>query len=259
MTLQVVTLVKHRGCLWCSLYNKNSQQNSPKTCYGGWSLPVQPFYDCWVWQASKPLTTVHPVNFLAPGFQTALTDSSCQNCPQEWKKNPFGLCEAKLIPVTMHIHAANKNKIKMIGTIILWFYDSSIHMQTKSQADCPCYGWCWQAILEPGELRSPVQDLFAFPNYGWTPALNTSNKTGQGIWSNRETNPCTASYPPESALSLPCNCPHHQLPLPRPTQLPFPAIKDNLQCLKQCLLNYYKSNVLDACELQLLLWQRPSL
>ena len=35
-------------------------------------------------------------------------------------KNPFGLCEAKLIPVTMHIHAANKNSfIKMIGTIIL--------------------------------------------------------------------------------------------------------------------------------------------
>ena len=25
----------------------------------------------------------------------------------------------------MHIHAANKNNIKMIGTIILWFYDSS--------------------------------------------------------------------------------------------------------------------------------------
>ena len=179
--------------------------------------------------------------------------------PPRMKKNPFGLCEAKLIPVTMHIHAANKNNIKMMGTIILWFYDSSIHMQTKSQADCPCYGWCWQAILEPGELRSPVQDLFAFPNYGWTPALNTSNKTGQGIWSNRETNPCTASYPPESALSLPCNCPHHQLPLPRPTQLPFPAIKDNLQCLKQCLLNYYKSNVLDACELQLLLWPKASL
>lgn len=131
MTPRVVTLVEHRGCLCCSLYNKNSKQNSPKTCYGGWSLPVQPFYDCWVWQASKPLTTVHPVNFLAPGFQTALTDSSCQNCPQEWKKNPFDPCEAKLIPVTMHIHAANKNNIKMIGTIILWFYDSSIHMQTK--------------------------------------------------------------------------------------------------------------------------------
>ena len=124
MTPRVVTLVEHRGCLCCSLYNKNSQRNSPKTCYGGWSLPVEPFYDCWVWQASKPLTTVHPVNFLALGFQTAMTDSSCQNCPQE-KKNPFGLCEAKLIPVIMHIHAANKNNIKMIGTIILWFYDSS--------------------------------------------------------------------------------------------------------------------------------------
>lgn len=42
---------------------------------------------------------------------------------KQQSKNKKSLCEAKLIPV--HIHAANKNNIKMIGTIILWFYDSS--------------------------------------------------------------------------------------------------------------------------------------
>ena len=97
------------------------------------------------------------------------------NLPRKNKKKkiPLACVRSNWFQWQLHIHAANKNSIKMIGTIILWFKDSSKCRQNLK----------W--IVYVTEFCSPAgQDLFALPNYGWSPALNTSNNTRQGIWSN---------------------------------------------------------------------------
>ena len=49
-------------------------------------------------------------------------------------------------------------------------------------------------------------------------------------------------HTPESALTTLCNCPYHQTPPSKPTQLPFPGTEANRQCFQMWLLNYYRSN-----------------
>ena len=60
-----------------------------------------------------------------------MADTGCQSCLASIKViRRLGLCEDDLIPVTMHMHAANNNGIKILGAIILRFTGRSPSGQT---------------------------------------------------------------------------------------------------------------------------------
>ena len=65
-----------------------------------------------------------------------------------------------------------------------------------------------------------------------------------------QTPPAAVPHTPESALRVPCNCPCHQTPTPKPTQSPFPATEANRKLTQQWLLDYYKSITFNTCEHQ---------
>ena len=47
-----------------------------------------------------------------------------------------------------------------------------------------------------------------------------------------------------------CDCPHHTLPPPRPTNPPCPPTEENIPRIKQYLMDYYHSSTFNTCEHQ---------
>ena len=93
--------------------------------------------DQWVRQPSKSqpfltlTATAHPDDYQALGFQltnthiksvklSAMADTGCQSCLASMQViQRLGLSERDLIPVTMHMYAANNHGIKILGAVIL--------------------------------------------------------------------------------------------------------------------------------------------
>ena len=84
----------------------------------------------------KLQTTVHPGNYAALGFKVkisprttslpAMAVTDCQSCLAGVNiLHPLGLTEDDLIPVTMKMHAANNNRITILGATILRFSGKS--------------------------------------------------------------------------------------------------------------------------------------
>jgi len=178
--------------LMLSVQQEFSTKLIEKTCYCGWSPPVQPFCDCWVWQASQPLTTVHLVNFLALGFQTAMTDSSCQIYLARIKKMiPLAHVRPNWFQWQLHIHAANKNSIKMIGTIILWFKDSSKCRQNLKRI-VYVTGDADKLSLSQESFAAPLGRIsLHFPTMDEALQLTPATKPDKASEATGKTNPCT--------------------------------------------------------------------
>jgi len=143
-----------------------------------------------------------------------MADTGCQSCLVGFRCiQRLGINKKDLIPVTMKMHAANNQSIKILGAITL-------RITGKNQY---------------GELKETRQ---------FTYVTNDSNKfflsrsacVDLGIIS--ETFPTVgeahidALIPtdtPQNELSIPseCTCPKHSIPAPLPTELPFPAVEEN--------------------------------
>ena len=48
----------------------------------------------------------------------------------------------------------------------------------------------------------------------------------------------------------PCSCPRRQTLPPRPTELPMPATAENVDALRQWLIDYYSASTFNTCEHQ---------
>ena len=82
-------------------------------------------------------TTAHPDDYRALGFKpvvskphtaklTTMADTGCQSCLAGMKViHLLGLCESDLLPVTLRMHAANNNGIKILGAVVLRFSGQS--------------------------------------------------------------------------------------------------------------------------------------
>ena len=80
--------------------------------------------------------TAHPDDYRALGFKpvvskphtaqlTTMADTGCQSCLAGMKMiHLLGLSESDLLPVTLHMHAAN-NGIKILGAVVLRFSGQS--------------------------------------------------------------------------------------------------------------------------------------
>ena len=132
----------------------------------------------------------------------------------------LGLTKHNLIPVTMHMYAANNHNIKILGAVILRLTGpsrSGMTLETRQivyvTTDSIKFFLSREACTELGLITT------AFPMVGEAvDQLRTSNpfmKTPNSVLHNLTDNPC--------------NCPHRQLPPPKPTQPPFPATPANCQ------------------------------
>ena len=148
----------------------------------------------------------------------------------------LGLGLKSLIPVTRKMHAANNEGINVLGAILV----------RLSGADAN------GDIIECGEMvyisdstekfymsRHAMEQLRIiapdFPKIGAVPPQVQ-------VASNNEPSP--------QAELAPCGCPLRQLPPERPASLPFEAIEENTELMKNWLLERFASSTFNTCSHQ---------
>ncbi len=221
--------------------------------------------DCWVRQTSKPqpfitlTTSVYPEDYKTFGMNPpaiqrkrlripAMADTGCQSCLAGLKIiERFGLQEKDLIPVTMHMVAANNKGIKILGATILHFSGKSKSGATLETRQLTYVTSESDRLFLSKEACTALGMISAqFPTVGEASTLTTlppsAAPPGQTYITSKDT--------PQSALTAPCNCPIRQKPPPRPTQPPLPANEANRAHLQQWLLDYYASSTFNTCEHQ---------
>ena len=187
--------------------------------------------------------TAHPDDCRALGFKpvvskrhtaklTAIADTGCQSCLAGMKViHLLGLCGSDLFPVTLHMHAANNNGIKILGTVVLRF-------SGQSQSG---------KILETNQIvyvTSETDKLFLSREACTTLGMITKNFPSVGEMNKEDKAAGITQH------HVPCDCLPRRKPPPKSTELPFPATEDNREPLQQWLLEYYKSSTFNTCEHQ---------
>ena len=186
----------------------------------------------------KLQTTVHSEDYAALGFKVkisprtaslpAMADTGCQSCLAGVNiLHPLGLTEDDLIPVTMKMHAANNNRITILGATVLRFSGKSETDEIINTRQivyitdsCSKIFLSREACVTLGIISS------SFPTIG-----EATNGLDDGA---------------------PCCCPQRELPPPLPEKLPYTATAANHGKLRNFLLEHYKSSTFNTCEHQLL-------
>ena len=177
-----------------------------------------------------------------------MADTGCQSCLASLKIiQRFGLLEKDLIPVTLHMVAANNKGINILGASILRFsgeLKSGTTLETRPITYITSDSERLFLSREACVALSMICDQF--PTVGEASLLTTPplSDTSAGM-----ANAIPVEIP-KSALTSPCNCPRRQKPSPRPTQPPLPANKANRARLRQWLLDYYAASTFNTCEHQ---------
>ena len=103
--------------------------------------------DGWVQQSSQPqlfvsvTAMIYPDDYASLRFKavtsktvrtqlSAMADTGCQSCVASLKVvRRLSVCEGDLVPVTMRMHAANNNGIRILGAVVLRFSGHSKSVQ----------------------------------------------------------------------------------------------------------------------------------
>ena len=209
----------------------------------------------WVNRKSQPQPLIKltvqavPADFQALGFPlrikprpvtiSAMADTGCQSCLAGIKiMQQLGLQQSDLIPVSMRMHAANNQGIKILGAIALRLTGKDVHgkpVETRQLTYITDNSDKFFVSREACADLGVVSNIF--PIIGETTInQNIENDDASNLSS-------------ESGLTAPCSCPRRQMPPPRP-KLPFPATEANKGRLQQFLVDYYKSSTFNTCDHQ---------
>ena len=141
----------------------------------------------------------------------------------------LGLHKHDLIPVTMQMHAANNDGIKILGAVIMRFIGKSKTGRTLESR---------QVVY----VTSESDKLFLSRETCTTLGIITKDfpTVGEASHISGDENASCATAPT-------CDCPRREQPPPKPTKLPFPATEANRERLQQWLLDYYRSSAFNTC------------
>ena len=149
----------------------------------------------------------------------------------------------------MRMHAVNNNGIKIIGAAIVRFSGKSKSNQMLETRQIVYVTRDSDKLFLSREACAALGIISkSFPTVGET----TPAPTEPGLASATADSSPQEPPPnlPDSSATSPCNCPRHQLPPPKPTQLPSSDAQPNREHLQQWLLDYYKSSSFNTCEHQ---------
>ena len=165
----------------------------------------------------------------------------------------LGVKKSELIPLSHGVNAANNAGLGLLGGVLATFSGQDCFGNAKTSKQL-CY--IADNIDSVFLSRSACVDLGLiskdFPTIGTFNTHNLSalskpkveNKTDESYdlsSSNSGKNKCSKSA---------CTCPRRELPPPVPSTLPYPALPENREQIKQWILNYYSSSAFNQCEHQ---------
>lgn len=163
--------------------------------------------------------TTHPDDYRALGFKpvvskphtaklTAMADTGCQSCLAGMKViHLLGLYESNLLPVTLRMHVANNNGIKILGAIVLRFSGQSHSGKILE-------------TLQIVYVTSDTDKLFLSREACTALGMVTKNFPSVGEMNKEDKAAGITQH-------APCDCPPSQKPPPKPTELPFPATENH--------------------------------
>lgn len=161
-------------------------------------------------------------------FVSAMADTGCQSClagTQFIRK--LGLSTGDLATVSQKMHAANNEKIRILGAAIIRF---TMGPKTTRQIV-----YITDSTDKLFICREACADLGIIPKDFPATQCNVVND----------------SEPPSPPLNKrPCGCPKRVPPPPLPTTLPFPATEANRGKLRDHLLEIYGPSTFNTCEHQ---------
>ena len=215
-----VVLDHHTYNTWCDKWERRASDPHPYLQISMRAIPSDiralgldsPF------QRPTPTITTH-----------MMADTGCQSCLASADILPqLGLKPHHLIPVSMKMTVADNRGIKILGALILRMYGSSpscTHYETR------------QIVYFSDNIKTSFLSKEACISLGVIP--DSFPTIGATEASHNELN--SSSDEPS------CDCPTRQKPPPRPTSLPFPPTEDNVDKLKEWLLDYYKASTFNTC------------
>ncbi|CAG2218786.1 unnamed protein product [Mytilus edulis] len=217
--------------------------------------------DTWISKASQPQPFVNlvlrilPEDYEAFGFNmtkeqntvaiSAMADTGCQSCLAGIKViHRLGINQTELIPVNMKMHAANNKGITILGATILRISgrdDQGRHVETRQMTYVTDNSDKLFISREACIALRMISDSF--------PTIGEIDDTQQTLGTENSHN-ITNNIGSVNSLDTTCNCPQRKLPPPMPRNLPYPATEDNLEKIKQFLMDYYKSSTFNTCDHQ---------
>ena len=177
----------------------------------------------------------------------------------------LGVLKSELIPLSHGVNAANNSGLGLLGGALVIFSgkDCFGNIQTSKQL---CYVannidsvfLSRSACVDLGLIckEFPTIGAFISPNLSSISDLKANNKDDD-YYVFDPNNTVKAKHEP-SPSNTGCTCPRRVLPPPVPETLPFPAIPENREKLKEWILKQYSSSAFNQCEHQPLPLMRDS-
>lgn len=155
----------------------------------------------------------------------------------------LGLTISDLIPVSIELSAANNSKLRILGGMFITVWGRATSGEKLATRQL-CY--IQDTDNKVYLSRSACENLGLisnrFPLIGDCLPSKTA-KTGEVL----------SSYCDQSSEANKCNCPVRDKPPQVPTELPYPAIPENLKKLKDWILDRYSASTFNVCENQKLI------
>ena len=165
----------------------------------------------------------------------------------------LGVKKSELIPLSHGVNAANNAGLGLLGGLLVIFSgeDCLGNMKTSKQL-------CYVADNIDGVFlsRSACVDLGLidknFPTIGTfnTPNLSAMSKSNSENKNEESYKFFTANNGKNKCSKGACVCPRRELPPPVPTALPYPAVPENRENIKNWILEHYSSSAFNQCEHQ---------
>ncbi len=180
-----------------------------------------------------------PTPVVTPSQVKAITDTGAQSSLMGLIIYlQLGLQLESLIPVTRKMHAANNEGINILGAILVRLSGADTNGDV---IECGEMIYISDSTEQFYMSRHAMEQLRIiapdFPKIGAVPLQ---------VWvaSNDGTSQQTGTAP--------CGCPLRQLPPERPTSLPFAAVEENTELMKNWLLERFASSTFNTCPHQTL-------
>ena len=157
--------------------------------------------------------------------------------------NSLGLSIEDLIPVKMELSAANNSKLSILGAVALKILGKRKKSGELLETRQLCY-------IQDGDekiylSRKALEDLGIIPKTFPSIGDHSINQIDEDQPS-RITRSCSKNTSKDGS----CTCLKRETPPKVPTNIPFEAIPENLEKIKNWILQYYQSSTFNICEEQ---------
>ena len=209
-------------------------------------------YTTFGFQCCLPLSTTSSTTI------SAMADTGCQSCLSGIGiLRKLGITRINLIPVSMQMHAANKNRIRILGAVILCISGTtsdgvviSTRQITYVTDESDRFFLSRDTCVQLGLISETFPTIGDVRQTSHSSAIDLSGSM-TSVSQPSTTERATSLSPPfERSLYAKCNppnCPKRELPPPRPTELPYPPTPENVYKLWLWLLRYYALSTFYDC------------